>query len=207
MGLAEEIAALGREALALPTDVTDSDQVEALVARTVEDLGGLDILVNNAGVLVARPLLETTDEDWDTVLDTNLRGTFLCTRSAGRVLTEQGSGKVINIASHVGIVGMASVVSYCASKGGVIQLTKALAVEWAPLGVQVNAIAPGYVETDMNAEVRAQPEVLEHVLRRIPAGRMGRPEELGPLAVLLASSASDFITGETVVIDGGQIAW
>lgn len=206
MGLVEEITALDREALALPADVTDTDQVEVLVARTVEGLGGLDILVNNAGVLVVRPLLETTDEDWDTVLDTNLRGTFLCTRSAGRVLTEQGSGKVINIASHVGIVGMASVVSYCASKAGVIQLTKALAVEWAPFGVQVNAIAPGYVETDMNAEVRAQPEVLERVLRRIPAGRMGRPAELGPLAVLLASSASDFITGETVVIDGGQIA-
>ncbi|MCY4086575.1 MAG: 3-oxoacyl-ACP reductase FabG [Actinomycetia bacterium] len=206
-GLVEEITALDREALALPADVTDTDQVEALVARTVEGLGGLDILVNNAGVLVVRPLLETTDGDWDTVLDTNLRGTFLCTRSAGRVLTEQGSGKVINIASHVGIVGMASVVSYCASKAGVIQLTKALAVEWAPFGVQVNAIAPGYVETDMNAEVRAQPEVLERVLRRIPAGRMGRPAELGPLAVLLASSASDFITGETVVIDGGQIAW
>ncbi len=205
--VADEVAALGREALAVPTDVTDADQVEALVERTGRDLGRLDILVNNAGVLLVRPLLETTDAEWDAVLDTNLRATFLCSRSAGRVLTEQGSGKIIDVASHVGIVGMASVASYCASKGAVIQLTKALAVEWDPFGVQVNAIAPGYIETDMNAELRARPGELDRALRLIPARRMGRPEELGPLAVLLASPASDFMTGETIVIDGGQIAW
>ena len=205
--VAGEIAAAGGVGICIPTDITDGDQVETLVQRTVAELGGLDILVNNAGVLRHGPLLETTDEDWDSVLDTNVRGTFLCTRAAGRVLTAQGSGKVINIASHVGIVGMVDVAPYCASKGAVIQLTKALAVEWAPHGVQVNAIAPGYTETDMNAELRTDAEEVERALRKVPARRMGRPDELGPWAVLLASAASDFMTGHTIVVDGGQIAW
>ena len=205
--VASEIAAAGGVAIGIPTDVTDGEQVETLVKRTVAELGGLDILVNNAGVLRNGPLLETTDEDWDSVMDTNLRGTFLCTRAAGRVLTGQGAGKVINIASHIGLVGMVDVAPYCASKGAVIQLTRALAVEWAPHGVQVNAIAPGYTETDMNAEFRADSDETKRALRRVPARRMGRPDELGPWAVLLASAASDFMTGHTIVIDGGQIAW
>ena len=205
--VAERIEALGRRAIVVATDVTDRDAVEALIEQTVTRLGGLDILVNNAGLVRPSPLLETTDDDWDLVFDTNVRGLFLCTRAAGRVLTEQGSGKVVNIASHVGLVGMANVASYCASKGAVVQLTRALAVEWAPHNVQVNAIAPGWVETDMNAEVRANPDEVERALRHVPARRMGRAEELGPLAVLLASAASDFMTGETIVIDGGQIAW
>lgn len=205
--VAEEIRALGRRGLAVPTDVTDREEVEALVERTVRELGGLDILVNNAGIVRECPLLETTDDDWDAVIDTNVRGTFLCTRSAGRVLTAKGSGKIINVASNLGVLAVARLASYCASKGAIIQLTKALALEWAPFGVQVNAIAPGYFETDMNAELRARPESLGRILRRIPAGRMGRPEEVGPLAVFLASAASDFVTGETVVIDGGQVVW
>ena len=206
-GVAAEVRSLGRRGLALTTDVTDREQAEALVERTVEELGGLDILVNNAGIVRGSPLLETTDDDWDAVIDTNLRGTFLCTRAAGRVLTTKGSGKVINIASNLGVVAVARLTSYCASKGAIIQLTKALALEWAPFGVQVNAIAPGYFETDMNVEIRARADELGRILRRIPAGRMGRPEELGPLAVFLASAASDFMTGETVVIDGGQAVW
>lgn len=205
--VAEEVRGRGRRGLAVPTDVTDREAVEALVERTVLELGGLDILVNNAGIVRESPLLETTDEDWDAVIDTNLRGTFLCARAAGRVLTAKGSGKVINLSSNLGLVAVSNLAAYCASKGAVIQLTKALALEWAPFGVQVNCIAPGYFETDMNAAIRARPESLDRLLRRIPARRMGRPEELGPLAVFLASPASDFVTGETVVVDGGQVAW
>jgi 2-deoxy-D-gluconate 3-dehydrogenase len=205
--VAEEVSRLGRRALPVPTDVTDRDGVERLVERTVRELGGLDVLVNNAGIVRETPALETTDEDWDAVLDTNLRGTFLCSRAAGRVLTGQRSGKVVNLASNLGFVAVSNLAAYCASKAAIVQLTKALALEWAPFGVQVNAIAPGYFETAFNTELRARPELLDRVLRRVPARRMGRPEELGPLAVLLASSASDFLTGETVVIDGGQVIW
>jgi 2-deoxy-D-gluconate 3-dehydrogenase len=205
--VADEISAMGRRGLPAKTDVTDRERADALVEKTVRELGRLDILVNNAGIVREGPFLEVTDDDWDAVIDTNLRGTFLCTRAAGRVLTEQGSGKIINIASNLGVLAAARLASYCASKGAVIQLTKALALEWAPFGVQVNAIAPGYFETDMNAEIRARPEKIGRLLRRIPAGRMGRPEELGPLAVFLASAGSDFMTGETVVIDGGQVVW
>jgi 2-deoxy-D-gluconate 3-dehydrogenase len=205
--VADEVRALGRRGLALPTDVTDRGQVEALVERTVEQFGGLDILVNNAGIVREGPLLETSDDDWDAVIGTNVRGTFLCTRSVGRVLTEKGSGKIINVASNLGLVAVSRLAAYCASKGAIVQFTKVMALEWAPFGIQVNAIAPGYFETDMNAAIRARPEALSRVLTRIPSGRMGRPEELGPLAVFLASSASDFMTGETVVMDGGQVAW
>ncbi len=205
--VAGEIKKLGRVGEVVPADVTDRDAVEALVAQTVERLGGVDILVNNAGVVVERPLLEMTEEDWDAIFDTNVRGTFLCTRAAGRVLTKQRAGKVINIASYTGFIGMANLAAYCASKAALVQLTKALAVEWAPHNVQVNAIAPGFFETEMNAEFRSNASELDRALKRIPARRAGRPEELGPLAVLLASSASDYMTGETIVIDGGQIAW
>jgi 2-deoxy-D-gluconate 3-dehydrogenase len=203
---AQEIRAGGRRALAVPTDVTSAAEVDALLARTVEELGGLDVLVNNSGVLHPQPLIETSDEDWDRVLDTNLRGTFLCSRAAGRLFAERGAGKVINVASNFAYMGVPGFVSYCASKAAVVAFTRALAVEWAPLNVQVNAIAPGYFESDMNAELRADEELLRRTLRQIPARRMGRPQELGPLVVYLASSASDFMTGETLLLDGGQAA-
>ena len=202
--VADEVSALGRRALAIPTDVIDPDAVEALVERTVRELGQLDILVNNAGVVREGPLLETTDEDWDVVITTNLRSTFLCTRAAGRHLTRGKSGKVINVASSLGVKATSNVAAYCASKAAIIQFTKAMAIEWAPSGVQVNAIAPGYFETELNAALRADRKLTQRVLRRVPARRMGKPEELGPLVVFLASSASDYMTGETVVIDGGQ---
>jgi NAD(P)-dependent dehydrogenase (short-subunit alcohol dehydrogenase family) len=204
--VADEVRANGRRGLAVPTDVTSSAAVDALLARTVEELGTLDVLVNNSGVLHPQPLIETADEDWDRVLATNLRGTFLCSRAAGRVFAERGAGKVINIASNFAYMGVPNFVSYCTSKAAVVAFTRALAVEWAPLNVQVNAIAPGYFESDMNAELRADEELLRRTLRQIPQRRMGQPQELGPLAVYLASAASDFMTGETLLLDGGQAA-
>jgi NAD(P)-dependent dehydrogenase (short-subunit alcohol dehydrogenase family) len=196
----------GRSALAVPTDVTDRARVDALVARTVDELGGLDIVVNNSGVVSSLPLLEVSDEEWDRVLDTNLRGVFLVTRAAGRHLVGQGSGKVVNIASNFAFKGVAGHAAYCASKAGVVAFTRAMAVEWARYGVQVNALAPGYVETDLNADVRADPDAAERIVRSVPARRMGRADEFGPWVVLLASPASDYMTGETVTIDGGLTA-
>jgi NAD(P)-dependent dehydrogenase (short-subunit alcohol dehydrogenase family) len=204
--VAAQIRAAGRRALTAPTDVTDRGQVDTLIARTVDELGGLDVVVNNSGVVSSLPLLEVTDEEWDRVLDTNLRGVFLVTRAAGRHLVQQGSGKVVNIASNFAFKGVAGHAAYCASKAGVVAFTRAMAVEWARYGVQVNALAPGYFETDLNADVRADPDAAARIVRSVPARRMGRADELGPWVVLLASSASDYMTGETVTIDGGLTA-
>lgn len=201
-----EVENLGRRALAVPTDVTDEAEVEGLVARVLEELGGLDVLVNNSGVIHSAPLTETSPEEWDRVVGTNLRGTFLCMRAAGRHFLERGEGKVVNVASNFAFMGVPRFASYCASKAGVVNLTRSAAVEWAPSGVQVNAIAPGYVETDMNAAARSDEKLGAKIVGQIPSRRMARAEELGPLVVYLASSASDFMTGETIVFDGGQSA-
>lgn len=196
----------GGRALVVPTDVTDPAAVQRLVERTVAELGGLDVVVNNSGAIDSTPLLEQDPSEWDRVLTTNLRGTYLVTRAAGAHLVEQGSGKVINIASNFAFMGVPGHAAYCASKAAIVSFTRTMAVEWARYGVQVNALAPGYVETDLNADLRADEAAQARVLRAVPARRMGRPEELGPWSVLLAGAASDFMTGETVVLDGGQSA-
>jgi len=200
----DEAQALGGKALACPTDVTDEAAVERMVQATVENFGRLDIMVNNSGIVASTPLLDQSAEEWDAVISTNLRGTYLATRAAGRHLVAQGSGKVINIASNFALQGVPDHAAYSASKAGVIAFTRAMAIEWARHGVQVNAIAPGYFATPLNASLRADTEVEAKVLRTIPARRMGRPEELRPWLLLLAGSASDFMTGEVIVVDGGQ---
>jgi NAD(P)-dependent dehydrogenase (short-subunit alcohol dehydrogenase family) len=204
--VATEVEELGRRALAAPTDVTDAAAVERLVERVLSELGNLDILVNNSGITHSAPLLETSPEEWDRVVATNLRGCFLCMRAAGRHFADRRAGKVINVASNFAFMGVPNFASYCASKAAIVNLTRAAAIEWAGVGVQVNALAPGYVETDMNAAARSDEELNAKILRQIPARRMARPEELGPLVVYLASTAYDFMTGETLVFDGGQVA-
>ena len=204
--VAAEVEERGRRALAMPTDVTEVADVEKLVERVLGELGGLDVLVNNSGVIHSAPLLETLPEEWDRVVATNLRGCFLCMRAAGRHFAGRRVGKVINVASNFAFMGVPNFSSHCASKGAIVNLTRAAAVEWASFDVQVNALAPGYVETDMNAAVRSDEKLNEKVVRQIPARRMARAEELGPLVVYLASPASDFMTGETLVFDGGQAA-
>ncbi len=203
---ASEIEGLGRRALAVPTDVTQEGEVERLVRRAVEELGGLHVLVNNSGVIHDAPLTETSTEEWDRVVATNLRGTFLCMRAAGRHFLSRGEGKVINVASNFAFMGVPRFAAYCTSKAAVVNLTRAAAVEWASRGVQVNAIAPGYVETSMNVALRESEELSTRVVKQIPARRMARAEELGPLVVYLATPMSDFMTGETLVFDGGQSA-
>jgi NAD(P)-dependent dehydrogenase (short-subunit alcohol dehydrogenase family) len=204
--VATEVEKLGRRALAAPTDITDAAAVEQLVECVLSELGDLDILVNNSGITHSAPLLETSPEDWDRVVATNLRGCFLCMRAAGRHFADRRAGKIINVASNFAFMGVPNFSSYCASKAAIVNLTRVAAIEWAGVGVQVNAVAPGYVETDMNAAARSDEELNAKILRQIPVHRMARPEELGPLVVYLASSASDFMTGETLVFDGGQVA-
>jgi len=203
--VATEIKERGRCALSVPTDVTETADVERLIERTLHELGGLDILVNNSGAIHVAPLLETNPEDWNRVVLTNLFGTYTCMRAAGRHLAKQGSGKIINVASNLAFKGRSHLSAYAASKAAIVSLTRTAAVEWARYGVQANAVAPGHVETDMNADVRSDTQLYEKVVGQVPARRMALPEEIGPLVVYLASSASDFMTGEVLVIDGGEI--
>ncbi|MFI5957346.1 SDR family NAD(P)-dependent oxidoreductase [Cryptosporangium sp. NPDC051539] len=204
----EEVAAViktaGGSALACRTDVTDEAAVDGLVHATIDAFGRVDILVNNSGVLTTTPLLEQSAQDWDRIVDTNLRGTFLATKAAGHHFVRQGSGKVVNIASSFALKGTPNHAAYSASKAAIMAFTKSMAVEWARHNVQVNALAPGYFTTDINAEVRADENVSQKVLRTIPARRMGAPAELAPWLLLLVGPQSDYTTGSIVVIDGGQ---
>jgi NAD(P)-dependent dehydrogenase (short-subunit alcohol dehydrogenase family) len=193
----------GRRALVAPTDVTQYAAVESLMQQTVRALGRLDVVVNNSGIAGVKPLAEATPEDWRAIVDVNLGGVFNGCRAAAPHLTAQRSGKVINLASVLGAVGLPGYTMYAATKGGVMALTRALAVEWARYNVQVNAIAPGWFVTDMNAVAFGDPRVNERLLRDVPARRTGRLEEIGPLAVYLAGPASDFMTGQTLFLDGG----
>jgi 2-deoxy-D-gluconate 3-dehydrogenase len=203
---AHQVEALGRRALALVTDVASFASVESLMTQTVGTLGRLDVVVNNAGIARVAPLAEASLDDWRTILDVNLSGVFHGCRAAAPHLIRQRSGKIINLASVLAAAGLPGYTMYAATKGGVISLTRALAVEWARHNIQVNAIAPGWFVTEMNEAAFADPRIHERLTRDIPARRTGRLEEIGPLAVYLASAASDFMTGQTLFLDGGHTA-
>jgi 2-deoxy-D-gluconate 3-dehydrogenase len=200
------VAATGRRALAVVTDVTAYAQVEALVERTVTELGGLHVVVNNSGIARVAPLAQMSPEDFRTVLDVNLVGVFNGCRAAASHLIAQKSGKIVNVSSMLAQAGLPGYSVYSASKSGVVGFTRALAVEWARHSIQVNAIAPGWFVTDMNAVAFGDPRVRERLLRDVPARRTGRLDEIGPLVVYLASAASDFMTGQTLFLDGGHSA-
>jgi len=191
-------------ALALPTDVTSYAAVERLMTQTVAELGRLDIVVNNAGIAKVAPLAEAALEDWRAILDVNLSGVFHGCRAAAPYLIRQKSGKVINLASVLAAVALPGYTMYAATKGAVIALTRTLAVEWARHNVQVNAIAPGWFVTDMNEAAFADPRIHERLTRDVPARRTGRLEEIGPLALYLAGPGSEFMTGQTIFLDGGH---
>lgn len=198
----------GRRSLVVPTDVTSYQAVEALMQSTVAALGRLDIVVNNSGVARVAPLVEWTPEEWRALMDVNLGGVFNGCRAAAAHLIPQGSGKVINLASMLAAVGLPGYSIYSATKGAIVAFTRTLGVEWARHNIQVNAIAPGWFATNMSAPAFEgdNEQVAERLMRDIPARRRGRPEEIGPLAVYLASSASDFMTGQTLYLDGGHSA-
>lgn len=202
----EEVTKHGAKAIALAGDVSDADVCRRLIEQVIVELGTIDILVNNAGTIRRSPAVEHSLEDWRAVLDTNLSSVFHLTQHAGRQMLRQGSGKVINIASLLTFQGGVFVPSYAAAKGGVGQLTKAFANEWAAKGINVNAIAPGYMETDNTAALRADATRSRQIMERIPAGRWGTPADLGGAAVFLASPASDYIHGQVLAVDGGWLA-
>lgn len=196
-------AAYGRRTALLTADLSDPSTTDRLVSETLSSLGRLDILVNNAGVIPRQPAVDHSDEDWSAALAVNLTSVFRLCRAAGRHMVERGSGKIINIASLLSFQGGITVPGYAASKGGVAQLTKALANEWASRGVNVNAIAPGYMETDVTAALRADATRYRQITERIPAGRWGAPSDLAGSVVFLASRASDYVHGHVLVVDGG----
>jgi 2-deoxy-D-gluconate 3-dehydrogenase len=198
-----ELKAVGRPCLAAVVDVMDRAGLEPSVADVERTLGTVDILVNNAGIAhLSGGVLNEEADDWDRVIETQLNAVFLLSKIVGRGMAARKRGKIINIASMYSIFGAGLVPSYSAAKGAVVQLTKSMAIELAPHGVQVNAIAPGWIETDMTAPVRGS-TISDEILARTPAGRWGRPEEMGGAAIFLASSASEFVTGETIRVDGG----
>jgi NAD(P)-dependent dehydrogenase (short-subunit alcohol dehydrogenase family) len=190
--------------LVVPTDVTSTDEVERLVTGVLAGHGRLDILVNGAGVGRMGGLLETTDDLWHSTLAVNLTGVFLCSRAAARAMRPARAGKIISIASVVGVVGFPGRVAYCASKAGLLGLTKAMALDCAPFNVQVNAICPGPVLTPMTAARFADPDALAEKLLEIPLRRLGQPGDIASAAVFLASAEADWITGHALVVDGGM---
>ena len=194
----------GAEAVAIAVEVTDESSVAALFEQCSVQCGRVDILVNNAGTNIRRPPQDCSVDDWHAVVDTNLTSTFLCSRAAYVHLKRAGGGKIVNIGSMMSVFGAPYAPAYAASKGGVVQLTKSMATAWAADNIQVNAILPGWIDTELTQAARRQVDGLnERVLARTPAGRWGRPEDLAGVAVFLASAASNFITGATLAVDGG----
>jgi 2-deoxy-D-gluconate 3-dehydrogenase len=203
---AAKVEALGRRFAFVRADLTSLEPIPRIVSETLAKLGRLDILVNNAGMIRRADALDFTEADWDSVLDLNLKAAFFLCQAAGRHFIGQGRGKIINIASMLSFQGGIRVPSYTASKSGLAGITRLLANEWAAKGINVNAIAPGYMATDNTAQLRADEQRNRDILARIPAGRWGTPEDLAGAAVFLASRASDYVHGTVLPVDGGWLA-
>ena len=203
-----ELLGVGVRAIGVRTDVVDEASVASMVEKTLDEFGRIDTLVNNAGISVRKPPQEYSLEEWSRVVDVNLTGTFLCSRDVYPHMAAAGGGKIINIGSMTSVFGSDWVASYSASKGGVVQLTKSLAVAWARDNIQVNAILPGWIHTDLTAPIKDRfPERYRSITARIPHGRWAEPEELAGTAVFLAGPASDYVTGVALPVDGGYIAY
>jgi 2-deoxy-D-gluconate 3-dehydrogenase len=205
-GVAEEVRALGRRAVPLTLDLSQSGSPSAVVEAALREFGKVDILVNNAGIIRRAPAVDFSEKDWDDVMTLNARTVFFLAQAAARDMKKRRYGKIVNIASLLSFQGGVLVPSYAASKGAVAQITKALANEWAPDGITVNAIAPGYMATNNTRALRDDPVRSKAILERIPAGRWGLPEDLHGAAVFLASAASDYVNGHVLVVDGGWLA-
>lgn len=200
---AQEVRRLGGRAVAIPVDVTKSSEVEKMVERTIAEFSKVDILVNSADLEFAKPLLEVTEEEWHRVVEANLTSIFLCSKAVGKHMLEQKKGRIINIASGLAVRGLPNSTAYCAAKGGVLQFTRALALEWARENIRVNAIGPGWFSKGEVSDEEGQQDPL---LRYLPMRRRGHPSELGVLVVYLASDASDYVSGQIFFVDGGVLA-
>ena len=203
-----EIEAVGRKALPCMLDTRKIETIQPMVDRALETFGRIDILVNNAGCNIRKAAVDMTPDDWDTVVGTILRGAFFVSTAVVRsAMLSQGKGRIINIGSGTSVFGFPGIVPYCAARGGMTQMTKALAAEWSPNGITVNVIAPGWFKTAQNAVLYEDPRWVANVVEKIPAGRTGLPNDMDGAVVFLASDAASFVTGETVAIDGGWLAW
>ena len=193
------------EAIFVKVDVSQAKNIEQMVEDCLKEFGRVDILVNNAGIVKTSPLHETTEEDWDKILGVNLKSVFLSSKKVLPIMLSQGKGKIINVASIAGLVGFSNLGAYCASKGGIIALTREMALEYAPQKINVNCIAPGIIKTAMTKEMLADPATKQSFESSTPYPRLGEPEDIAQAAVYLASDESDFVNGEILVVDGGWI--
>lgn len=198
-----EIKELGQEAIAVQCDVSNSDRVIEMFKNVIEQFGKIDILVNNAGVTSDNLLMRMKEDEWDRVIDTNLKGVFLCTKAVTRTMMKQRNGRIINVASVVGVIGNAGQANYVAAKAGVIGLTKTTARELAPRNITVNAVAPGFITTDMTEQLSQ--EMVSSLLGQIPLSRLGEPKDIAKVVAFLASDDSAYMTGQTLCIDGGMV--
>ncbi len=201
--VAEKIQANGGKAIGMPCDVSDASSVSNLIKKVQDQFESIDILINNAGITRDGLIMRMSGDDWDTVLDINLKGAFHTIKSVARPMMKQRSGRIINISSVVGLTGNAGQANYAASKAGIVGLTKSMAQELAPRGITVNCIAPGYIETDMTDSL--SDEVKEEIMKQIPLGRIGKSEEVAAMALFLSSNEAEYITGQTVTVDGGMV--
>ena len=202
----EELRSYNSNCTFVKADMQQVESIQSMVDFTQENLGGLDVVINNAGINIPKPAMEVTEDDWDRVLDTNLKGTFFCAQQAGKYMIPKNKGKIINIVSQMAFVGYIKRSAYCSSKGGAVQLTKALAVEWAPHQIKVNAVAPTFIQTEFTENMFADQSFYHDVLSRIPLGALAKPSDVTGAVLFLASDLANFITGETIRVDGGWTA-
>jgi len=206
--VAREIEGLGRKALAISADIGNPEDIEKVVETTLKVFPRIDVLLNNAGI---SPVLKKAEEmalkEWEEIVRVNLTGSFLFCQTVGNVMIKQGGGKIINMVSVGAVVGFPRQIGYCATKGGILQMTRVLAIEWAKHNIQVNAIGPAYIETELTQGMRESKVISESLLRRTPMGRFGKPEEVVGAAIYLASDASSYVTGQTLFVDGGWLAY
>ncbi len=201
--VSKEIESLGRKSFAVQADVSNSRQVKNMFYSAIKKFGKIDILVNNAGIVNQGSILRLGEKQWDKLISVDLKGVFLCSKEAAEHMSEQKYGKIVNIASVAGLMAFQGLAHYCSAKAAVISFTKEIALELAPLGINVNAIAPGAIETDMTKDIKNNSEALKAMLSRIPMRRLGKPEEIASAVAFLASNEASYITGATLVVDGG----